>query len=115
MTFRWSFQMCSIRGGMENNRQIVPYVLHGPGNESVRYNWHSAGSLVWPFPVLKYKYIFQVKYTESILSNSTRKLLWFEISKMLIAVKKNKFIVLLIVIFGTLSFPIKRSYGRDSE
>jgi len=23
-----------------------------------RYNWHSAGSLVWPFPVLKYKYIF---------------------------------------------------------
>jgi len=31
---------------------------------------------------------FQIKYTEEILSNSTRKLLWFEISKMLIAVKK---------------------------
>jgi len=27
-------------------------------------------------------------YTEAILSNSTRKLLWFEISKMQIAVKK---------------------------
>jgi len=21
-------------------------------------NWHSAGSLGWPFPVLKYEYIF---------------------------------------------------------
>jgi len=28
-----------------------------------------------------------MKYTEAILSNSTRKLLWFEITKMLIAVK----------------------------
>jgi len=53
-----------------------------------RYNWHSAGSLGWPFPMLKYKYISQIKYTEAILSNSTRKLLWFEITKMLIAVKK---------------------------
>jgi len=31
----------------------------------------------------------QMKYTEAILSNSTRKLLWFEIIKMLIAVEKN--------------------------
>jgi len=36
--------------------------------------------------MLKYKYIFQIKYTEAILSNSTRKLLWFEISKTPIAV-----------------------------
>jgi len=43
---------------------------------------------------------------EAVLSNSTRKLLWFEITKMLIAVKQNKFIVLFIIIFGTLSFPI---------
>ena len=41
----------------------------------------SAGSLGWPFPMLKYKYIFQIKYTEATLSNSTRKLLWFEIIK----------------------------------
>jgi len=26
-----------------------------------RYNWHSAGSRVWPFPMLKYKYIFRTK------------------------------------------------------
>jgi len=32
--------------------------------------------------------LFQIKYTEAILSNSTRKLLWFEITKMLIAVFK---------------------------
>ena len=53
-----------------------------------RYNWHSAGSLGWPFPMINYKYIFQIKHTVAILPNSTRKLLWFEISKMLIAVKK---------------------------
>jgi len=29
---------------------------------------------------------FKTKYIEAILSNSTRKLLWFEITKMLIAV-----------------------------
>jgi len=57
-----------------------------------RYNWHSARSMGWPFPLLKYKYIFQIKHTEAITSNTTRKLLWFEITKMPIAVK-NKFIV----------------------
>jgi len=38
--------------------------------------------------MLKYKHIFQMKHTEAILSNSTRKVLWFEIIKILIAVKK---------------------------
>jgi len=76
------------------------------GAKVCRYIWHSAGSLGWPFSVLKYKYIFQIKYTKAILSNSTRKLLWFEISKMLIAVSKNKFIVLFTIIFGTFSFPV---------
>jgi len=58
--------------------------------------------------MLKYKYtcIFQIKYTEPDLSNSTQKLLWYEITKMLIAVLRNKFVVLFIIIFGTLSFPI---------
>jgi len=71
-----------------------------------RYNCNSAGSLGWPFPMLKYKYVFlQIKYTEAILSNSTRKLLRFEISKMLIAVLEKKCIVSYIIIFGTLSFP----------
>ena len=51
-----------------------------------RYNWHSAGSLGWAVTMLKYKYFFQMKCTEAILSNSTRKLLRFEITKMLTAV-----------------------------
>ena len=71
-----------------------------------RYNWHSAGSLGWPFPMLKYKYILEIKYTEAILSNSTRKLSWVEISKMLIAILKiNKFILSFIIIFGTTFVP----------
>ena len=37
-----------------------------------------------PVPMLKY--IFQIKHMQAILSNSTRKLLEFEITKMLIAV-----------------------------
>jgi len=45
------------------------------------------------------------------LSNSTRKLLRFEIAKMLIAVK-NKFIVSFIIIFGTLSFPVEKRADR---
>jgi len=47
-----------------------------------------------------------MKYTEAILWNSHRKLLWFEIAKMLIALLENKFDVLFIIIFGTLSFRI---------
>jgi len=49
---------------------------------------------------------FQVKYTEAVLSNSTRKLLRFEIAKTLIAVLKTNFMVSFIVIFSTLSFCI---------
>jgi len=52
--------------------------------------------------MVKYKYIFQIKYTEAILSNSTRILLWFEITKMLITGLKNKCLVSFIVIFGKL-------------
>ena len=70
-----------------------------------RYNWHSAGSLGWPFPMLQYKYIFQKKYAKAILSNSTRKLLWFQITEMPIAVK-NTIIMSFIIIFCKRSFPI---------
>jgi len=59
-----------------------------------------ACSLGWPFAVLKYKYIFQIKYTEAILSTSTRELLWFEITKMLIAVFKITLLCYFFIIFG---------------
>ena len=52
-----------------------------------------------------------MKYTETILSNSTRKLLWFEIARMLIALLRNKFIVSFITIFGTLVPSKSATYG----
>jgi len=54
--------------------------------ESVSIQMAQCRSLCWPFPMLQHKYIFQMKYMEAILSNSTRKLLRFEITKKLIAV-----------------------------
>jgi len=66
--------------------QTITPTLSVIGNEMCRYSWHSAGSMGWPFPMLEYKYIFQAKYPKVILSNSTRKLSWFEITEMMIAV-----------------------------
>ena len=40
--------------------------------------------------------------------STTRKLLWFEIIKVMIAVK-NKFVVLFITVFGTLPFTVVRT------
>jgi len=73
----------------------------------------------WAFPVLKYWYNFQIQYTEAILLNSSPKLLWFEITKMLIAVqekdlhhlKNHSKIASFIIIFDTLSFPALRRNG----
>jgi len=65
------------------------------------------------FPMLKCKCIFPTKYTEAGLSNSTRILSWFVVTKMLIAVKKTKFLVSFVIIFGTLSFPISDQAGSS--
>jgi len=72
--------------GEQPRRHVECDSYRQQGTKVCRYNWHSASFLGWPFPVLKYKYIFQIKYTEAILSSSTRKLSWFEITGMLIAV-----------------------------
>jgi len=75
--------------------------------EVCRYKWHSAGSLGSPFPVLNYKYIVRVKYTEGIFSNVTRKPLRFEVTKRDCSlIKKINFIVSFVIISGTISFPI---------
>jgi len=67
----------------------------------------------------KYKYIYQTKYTEAVVLNSTRILLWFETSKMLIALqyKKKKIycVILFILLFGTLSLPVDRSVSTDAD
>ena len=56
------------------------------GNESVPIQ---LAQCWFPGPAIsnaKYQYIFHIKYTEALLSNDTRKLLWFEVTKTLIAV-----------------------------
>ena len=100
-----------VSGAESATHRCLVSVLSAPqGTKVCRYNWHSAGSLGWQFPVLKYKYICQIRHTEAILSNTTQKLLRFEISKILIAVLKNKLSGLSVIIFGTLSFPIKAKF-----
>ena len=63
----------------------------------------STGSLGWPFPMLKYEHIFQIKYTEAVLSDSTRKLLWFEVTKTLIANLKKNYCVFYYIFRHTVS------------
>ena len=58
---------------------------------------------------------FRIKYTKAILSNSTRKLLWFKITRMLVAVLKHKFIVLVRTIFGALSSLLRRGWDHVSN
>jgi len=36
----------------------LPYLASMMMMMMMMMNWHSAGSLGWPFPVLKYEYIF---------------------------------------------------------
>ena len=55
--------------------------------------------------MLKYRYIFQTKiYRSNFIKQHTETVI-FEITKMLIAVLKNKYIVLLIIIFHHTFFP----------
>ena len=37
---------------------MSPTLIKSLGTKVCRCNWHSAGSLGWPFPMLKYKYIY---------------------------------------------------------
>ena len=75
---------------IENTIRLVVLIQYQlvAGNERAPIQLQSAGSLGWPFPTLKCKHISQIKYTEAVLSNSTLKPLWFEITNMLIAVLK---------------------------
>ena len=67
----------------------------------------------WPFPTLKYKYIFQIKYTETILSNSTQcTMVWnYQIADCRpgqarvclmspLCIRHNKFIVSFVIILA---------------
>jgi len=72
-----------------------------------RYNWHSAGFLCWPFPVLKYKCIFQINIRKQFCQTALGNCYGLKSTKMIIAdLKKNKLVVSFIMIFGTLSLRI---------
>jgi len=51
-------------------------------------------------------HFFQMKCTEAILLNNTRKLLWLEIAKMLIAVREKNFFASFVIVFGTISLSL---------
>jgi len=51
------------------------------GAEVCRYNSHSAGSLGFPLQCSNINTFFEKIHTEAILSNRTRKLLWFAITE----------------------------------
>ena len=59
---------------------------------------------------------FFLSYTEAILSNGTRKLLWFETAKMLAAVKNkfSVFIYIFIIIFRTLRWAEEYRMNQSS-
>jgi len=61
-----------------------------------QYSWHSAGFLDWPFSTLKYQYIFQIGKIigKQFYQSALKELLWFKITKMLIAVQEKKLIVI---------------------
>jgi len=76
----------------------VAWSVHLQGMKVCRYNWHSVGSLCWPFPMLKYKYLFQIKYMAAILMNQLGNCHGLKLPKCWLQLK-NQFIVLFIVIF----------------
>ena len=48
------------------HRDCIHFHFKQIGNESVLMQLAQYWFRSWPFPMLKYKYIFQVKYTEAI-------------------------------------------------
>jgi len=89
---------------------ISSSVGHTVGNESVPIQW----ALCW-FPGLaisdaKILINLSNKIYGNNFSYSTRKLLWFEITRMLIAVIVKNSIVSFSIIFGTLSFPVQLTF-----
>ena len=74
-TFRSYFYRKKFRGLKCTVGLVIRHGIEEQGGTKVRrYNWHSAGSLGWPFPMLIYINIFfQIKYTETVLLHSTRK------------------------------------------
>jgi len=77
----------------------------GIGKEVCRYNWRSAGSLGWPFPMLQYKYIFQKNTRKQFYQTTLGNCYGFKLPKYRLQLK-NKIIMSFIIIFCKRSLPI---------
>ena len=77
-------------------------------HESATIQWHSAGSLGWPFPILKYEYFFSNKICGSnFVKHHSETVMFWNYQNVDCSLRKKFFVSLsLIIIFGTLSFPI---------
>jgi len=72
-----------------------------------RYNWHSAGSLGWPFPINKNISFEQNRPTQKqFYQTALGNCCCLKLAKCGCSLKKTKFSVLSVIIFGTLSFPV---------
>jgi len=102
-----SFTWQRLLGDMVPGNAIK--LTHGASEETkaCRYSWHSAGSLGWPFPAMKYKYIF-FKYNtrKQFYRTALGNCYGLKLAKCWLQFFNNKFIVLFTIIFATLAFPI---------
>ena len=82
---RPSVRACSCEGLLRPayRRHLVSQSI---GNESVPIQ---LAQCRFPGLAISNAKMFQIKYTEAILSSSARKLLWFEIGKMLTSLKRQ--------------------------
>ena len=79
-----------------------------------RHNRHSAGSLRWPFSMLKYSYIFfeqntRKQFCQTALGNCYG----LKLTALWLQFKRKKFAVSFIITFGTLSFAVQLQRIRD--
>jgi len=78
-----------------------------------RYNWHSADSLGWPCPMLKYKYIFANKtYGSNFVKQQSETVTVWNYQNVDCSLK-NRFTVSFNMIFVTLPFPVTLSWLRN--
>ena len=82
------------------------------GNEVCRYNWHSAGSMGWPFPMLNINIFFKQKKYGSNFSKQHSKTIMVRNYKNADCSLKINF-VSFIIIFGTLSVPVASPVCRE--
>jgi len=88
-------------GGRTKSRHVGEEQPTAYWTKVCRYSWHSAGSLGWPFPTLKYKYIIQIKYIHgsNFIEHHSETVMAWNYHNADCSLRKK---------FGILSFPIDK-------